>query len=97
MKLDLSKSPRATWVWANDVEECVQVRTILNDAGCTAWSVTGENGDPRALNIDIGVVAMEGLLVLKKAGYAFRWHPDQSELDRGPELFGIPVDEERQN
>jgi hypothetical protein len=80
-------------VWSRDVEEHERVYAILIAAGCTVWNATGTKGDPHALNIDIGVVAQESLLALDKAGYSFRWHPDQYEMNRGAELFGIPVEE----
>ena len=96
MELELSTSPRATWVWAADVEEAERVREILGAAGCSVHNASGRNSEPRVLDLDIGVDALAGLEALNDAGYSFQWHPDQSKLNRGPSLFGIAVREPRE-
>ncbi|NUU06427.1 hypothetical protein [Leifsonia sp. C5G2] len=90
-ELELSKSPRATWVWAADRDQAAKLETLLTSNGCQVSAARGENAEERTLDLDIGVVAMEGLESLQKAGYSFRWHPAQHPLDRTADLYGIPV------
>ena len=91
MILDVSTSPRATWVWAPDVDQAQRLRDILTAAGCSVQNATGRNAEHRVLDLDIGVVALEGLEVLIAAGYSFRWHNDQHPLNRSSTIFGLPV------
>jgi len=91
MQLELSTSPRATWVWAHDVAEAERLSDILTAADRSVSPATGKNAAPHILNLDIGVDAADGLATLKEAGYSFRWHPTQHELNRGPTLFGLTV------
>ena len=67
------------------------VRKILIAANCSVHDSAGETLEPRVVDLDIGVVAGDRLDVLTRAGYTFRWHPDQYELNRGPYLFGVRV------
>lgn len=90
-ELELSTSPRATWVWAADVDEAEQLRGILTAAGCSPVAAAGGNAEPRVLDLDIGVVALDGLEALGRAGYTFRWHSGQSPLNRAPALYGVAV------
>ena len=69
------------------------MREILTAAHCAAYSATGRNSEPRVLDLDIGVDALDGLQVLNDAGYVFRWHPSQSKPNRGPALYGFFVAE----
>jgi len=91
MELELSTSPRATWVWAGDEDQAELLRTSLNAAGCEASAARGGNAESRTLDLDIGVVALEGLQFLLDAGFSFRWHPGQHALNRAERLYGIPV------
>ncbi len=56
-----------------------------------AVDAAGGNAEPRVLDLDIGVVALEGLEALGRADYTFRWHPGQSSLNRAPVLYGVTV------
>lgn len=91
MELELSKSPRSTWVWAPDVDEAERLRVILTEARCSVYPSSGRNSEPRILDLDIGVDALEGLTTLAKAGYSFRWHESVSPLNRTPVLYGASV------
>jgi hypothetical protein len=90
-ELEVSTSPRATWVWAADVDEAEQLRGILTEAGCSPSDATGANAELRVLDLDIGVVALDALRALGRAGYTFRWHSGQSPLNRLPALYGVGV------
>lgn len=90
-ELELSKSPHATWVWAADRDQAAELHAPLTANGCEASAAQGDGAEDRTLDLDIGVVAMEGLGSLQKAGYSFRWHPGQHVLDRTADLYGIPV------
>ena len=91
MQLELSTSPRATWVWARDTAVAQRLSDILAAAGRSVSAATGKNAEPRILDLDIGVDAADGLATLEEAGYSFRWHPAQRELNRGATLFGLAV------
>ncbi len=91
MDVELSTSPRATWLWAVDVDQARELRSLLEAAGCSVSGAVGRNAEPRVLDLDIGVVAYEALEVLRRVGYSFRWHSQQSELNRSTDLYGIPV------
>ncbi|NEN04729.1 hypothetical protein G3T36_02490 [Diaminobutyricibacter tongyongensis] len=91
MELELSKSPRDTWVWATDREQAEKLQALLTASGCQAYPARGENAEDRTLDLDIGVVAMEGLMCLQNAGYSFRWHPTMRPLDKTEDLYGVPV------
>lgn len=91
MELELSTSPRATWVWATDEGQAQALRAALKAAGHEAAAAHGSNAESRTLDLDIGVSALEGLQFLLDAGYSFRWHPGQHPLNRAERLYGIPV------
>lgn len=91
MELELSTSPRATWVWTVDEAQAVALRDSLRAAGHEAAAARGGNAEPRTLDLDIGATALEGLQFLRDAGYSFRWHPGQHPLNRAEHLYGIPV------
>lgn len=75
----------------SDRDQAAKLQALLTSNGCQVSAVRGENAEDRTLDLEIGVVAMEGLESLQKAGYSFRWHPAQYPLDRTPDLYGIPV------
>jgi len=91
LALELSTSPRATWVWAADQDQAEVLQTSLNVAGHEAVAARGGNAESRTLDLDIGAVALEGLQFLQDAEYSFRWHPEQHPLNRAERLHGIPV------
>lgn len=91
MELELSTSPRATWVWAADGDQAESLRALLEAGGYHVSAARGGNAEDRTLDLDIGVVALEGLECLRDAGYSFRWHPGQHPLDRTEDRYGIPV------
>jgi hypothetical protein len=78
-------------VWATDRDQAELLQTLLKATGCEVSAARGGNAEDRTLNIDIGVVALEGLECLRDAGYSFRWHPGQHLLDRAADRYGIPV------
>jgi hypothetical protein len=94
MQLELSTSPRTTWVWAPNAKDAEKLRSVLVAAGRSVSNAIGRNAEPRVLDLDIGVDAMECLEVLQKAGYSFCWHPTQHELNRQPHLYGVAVSEQ---
>lgn len=91
MELEVSTSPRATWVWAADRDQAESLLALLQAGGCEGAVAHGGNAEDRILDLDIGVVAMEGLERLRDAGYSFRWHTTQHPLNRAEDLYGIPV------
>lgn len=91
MELELSTSPRGTWVWASNRDQAAVLQALLRDAGCEVTPARGGNAEDRTLDLDIGVVALEGLERLQDAGYSFRWHAEQHPLNRTEDLYGIPV------
>lgn len=91
MLLEISTSPRSTWLWANDAEQAEQLRELLTAAGCEVYSAAGQNAEPRILDLDIGVVAGEGLMALAAEGYGFIWHHSQHVLNRGQTVLGVPI------
>ena len=48
--------------------------------------------DPLAIDVGIGVEAFGAGEVLLAAGYAFRWHADQHNLNRTGTAWRIPVE-----
>lgn len=91
MELELSTSPRATWVWAANRDQADALQALLEARGCQVTPARGGNSEDRTLDLDIGVVALEGLECLQNAGYSFRWHPGQHPLNAAEDLYGIPV------
>jgi hypothetical protein len=89
--LEISTSPRATWVWAADRGQAEELQTALSAAGHQVSAARGGNAESRTLDLDIGPVALDGLQFLLDSGYSFRWHPGQHPLNRAEHLFGIPV------
>lgn len=88
MELELSTSMRSTWVWAVDAEHARELLALL---GKGAHPATGRNAEDRVIDIDIGVVAHYALEALLRAGYTFRWSPQQHELNREADFYGVAV------
>lgn len=83
-ELEISTSPRSTWVWAPDTEATTQVRRILDEGG--HWWQIGRRGRtdlPLVTDVEIGVVALDACQALAEAGFTFRWHDEQLLIDRG--------------
>jgi hypothetical protein len=78
-------------VWATDRDQAEELKSLLEASGCEVSPARGGNAEDRTLNLDIGVVALEGMHCLRNAGYSFRWHPGQHPLDRATDRYGIPV------
>jgi len=91
MELEISASPRATWVWANTVEHAEELRKVLAASRCVASAATGRNSEARVLDLDMGVDGLNGLEALQRSGYTFRWHSGQHVLNRSSKLFGLAV------
>lgn len=58
MELEISTSPRATWVWAADERLAVKLRASLNAAGQEAAAARGGSAESRTMDLDIGGVAL---------------------------------------
>ncbi len=82
-ELEISTSPRATWVWASDRGKAELLQTALYDAGHRVALARGGNTERRTLDLDIGAVALEGMQLLLDVGHSFRWHPGQHPLNSG--------------
>lgn len=89
--LEISTSPRATWVWAADRGQPEELQAALSAAGHQVSAAHGGNAENRTLDLDIGAVALEGLQFILEAGYSFRWHPGQHPLNTAEHLYRIPV------
>ena len=61
MELEISTSPRSTWVWAPDDQTGEAVRAILTAAGQAGHAAAGPNAEARVTDVDIGVVALDAL------------------------------------
>lgn len=91
MELEISSSPRSTWVWARDAAESEEIHRVLTAARCSTYPANGLPAGTFALELDIGVVAMECLNALARVGYTFRWHTQQYEMNRPSIFLGINV------
>lgn len=89
--LEVSSSPRSTWVWARNDAQAAQLLAILLAADCSVEPARGRNAESRVLDIDIGYEALGAFNVLAGAGYSFRWHPRQHELNRHSTFLGHEV------
>jgi hypothetical protein len=89
--LMIATSPRSTWITAPDVDSAAAIRALL----VGRFHEVHRRGqvDPLAIDVGIGVEAMEAGEVLIQAGHSFRWHPDQHPLNRDGTAWGISVDE----
>ncbi|MGC4174328.1 hypothetical protein [Demequina sp.] len=71
-ELGLTSTPRQTWVWAADAEQCAEVRAVIDGAGGLAtWRQATRYGMDveHVSDIDIGVDALESKEALKAAGF----------------------------
>lgn len=89
-ELQLSSSPRSTWLWAPDAETARRVREITG-----GWPATRRGEElPLVIDIDIGVCALKACEALAKAGYTFAWHESEHPLNRDnwpARLPGMPT------
>ena len=86
-ELQLSSSPRTTWLWAPDEDTARRVRKLVG--GRPAYAL------PLVTDIDIGVVALEACEALAAAGFTFAWHESEHPLNRHNwfcRLPGMPAD-----
>jgi len=90
--LEVTTSPRSTWLWAATVDAAAAVRALL-DAHSMSWELPYRYGRevPQVTDVEIGVTAAEACEVLAEAGWTFRWHPDQEPLNRRETLRGVPI------
>jgi hypothetical protein len=65
--LQISSSPRSTWLWAPDEATVSRVRAVVG------WSPVQHRGEelPLVMDIDIGVTAYETCLQLAGKGFTF--------------------------
>lgn len=71
-ELGLTSTPRQTWVWAKDEQQCREVRSVIDAAGGLAtWRQASRYGIPveYVSDIDIGVDALESREALEAAGF----------------------------
>lgn len=98
-ELQLSTSPRMTWLWAPDADTAKRVREI------TGGRPASSRGEPLPLvtDIDIGVTALEACEALAAAGFTFTWHESEHPLNRDnwparlPGMPRPPTGADRQN
>lgn len=88
-EVQISTSPRSTWVWAPDEASAQRVREI------TGGRPASYRGDslPLVTDIDIGVDALTACEALAAAGFTFSWHDSEHPLNREgwpSQLPGMP-------
>lgn len=74
-ELGVTTTPRSTWVWARNADECDAARAAIDAAGGLArWRQAYRGGEPvrNVSDIDIGVDALEAELALEAAGFTLR-------------------------
>lgn len=91
MRLELSTTPRAIWVWAPDEYGVAAVLAVLAAARERGRRVMHREAEFRVVDVDIGVNALAALGALAAAGHTFSWHPTQHPLNQQPHLYGIDV------
>lgn len=87
--LQISSSPRSTWLWAPDEAAVEAVRAVVG------WGSVQHRGQelPLVMDIDIGVMALETCERLAAAGFTFTWHESEHPLNRDnwpSQLPGMP-------
>lgn len=82
--LQISTSPRMTWLWAPDTDTARLARSTLDAAG-EYWQPAqrGREQLPLVTDVEIGVTALEACQTLEAAGFTFSWHEDQPGDNRG--------------
>lgn len=91
-RLQVTTSPRSTWLWAATDADAAEVRALLN-AGAHFWVPAYRHGREvaRVTDVEIGATALEALEALTGAGWSLRWHPNQHPLNQRDTLLGFPV------
>ncbi|MFC7344503.1 hypothetical protein [Saccharopolyspora griseoalba] len=85
-EIQVSTSPRATWIWAPDEDIAQRVRAVSG-----GQPVQARNKDLSLVtNVGIGVDALQACQSLASAGFSFSWHPDQHPWDRDGWLTEMP-------
>lgn len=81
--LQISTSPRMTWLWAQDTDTTHLTRSTLDAAG-RYWQPAqrGRERLPLVTDVEIGVTALEACQTLASAGFTFSWHEDQAAENR---------------
>ena len=90
-ELQLSSSPRTTWLWAPDEDTARRVRKLVGRRP----AYRGGELLPLVTDIDNGVVAPEACEALAAAGFTFAWHESEHPLNRHNwfcRLPGMPAD-----
>lgn len=79
-ELQVSTSPRMTWLWAPDEHAAQRVREITSGSSAT------HRGEALALvtDVGIGVEALAACEELAKAGFTFTWHGSEHPATAGP-------------
>lgn len=85
-ELQLSISPRATWLWAPDSATARHVREMT--AGRPA--VRDGHEVPLVTDIDVGADALQACEPLAAAGYTFTWHESEHPLNQYGWPAGLP-------
>lgn len=76
--LQVSSSPRSTWLWAPDEDTAQRVREITGGVPATR----ANTALPLVTDIDIGVDALGACEALAEAGFTFTWHHSEHPLNR---------------
>jgi hypothetical protein len=79
-RVEISTSPRMTWLWAPDETTAQRIRTILGGAGTPAQR--GGQPIPQVTDVGIGVAALEACETLAANGFTFAWHESVHPLNR---------------
>ena len=95
--LQVSTTPRETWLWAPTAADAVRARAVLHAARCTVLAPTEDEAEmwilsattaaeafdaDRIIDVEIGVTAFESMDTLVAAGYILQWHPRQQLRNR---------------
>ncbi|GIG40734.1 hypothetical protein [Cellulomonas phragmiteti] len=91
-ELQVTTSPRSTWLWAASDADAAEVRALL-DAGAHFWVPAYRYGNEvaRVTDVEIGATALDACETLTASGWVLRWHPDQHPLNRRNTLLGLPI------
>lgn len=89
-ELQISTSPRATWVWAPDDATAERVRALTGGRTATR----GRERLRLVVDVDLGADALDACQRLAAAGFTFTWHADEPVLNRTNwpcQLPGMPT------